>query len=103
MLTENHLTLTGTVVKAAKLSSSPAGLHHCQFSIEHRSEQQEAGFNRQAYCRLQVVASGDWSKQITRDLTEGSNIKVVGFLNRHESRNGLPLLVLHATQIEMIN
>jgi primosomal replication protein N len=27
---------------------------------------------------------------------------VTGFINRHESRNGNPLLVLHAQQIEMI-
>jgi primosomal replication protein N len=103
LLGENHLQITGVVAKPPKLSTSPAGIHHCQFSLDHRSEQVEAGLKRQAYCRIKVVVSGDWSKQLTRDLTEGCNIKVTGFLNRHESHNGLPMLVLHATQIEMIN
>ncbi|WDD98198.1 primosomal replication protein N [Thalassomonas actiniarum] len=100
---ENNLVLVGQVVKTPKLSTSPAGIHHCQFSIEHRSIQNEAGLNRQAFVRMQVVATGEWSQHLTRDLTAGSNIKVSGFINRHESRNGNPLLVLHAQQIEMIN
>jgi len=103
LLAENQLKITGIVVKQPKLETSPAGMHHCQFSIEHKSMQVEDGLNRQAYCRMQVVVSGDWSQQLTRELTEGSNVKVTGFINRHESRNGLPLLILHATQIEMIN
>jgi primosomal replication protein N len=98
----NSLVLVGEVVKAPKFSTSPAGIQHCQFSIEHKSIQQEAGMNRQAFVRIQVVATGELS-QLTRDLTGGSNIKVTGFINRHESRNGNPLLVLHAQQIEMIN
>ena len=102
-MTENNLVLIGQVVKTPKLSSSPAGIYHCQFSIEHRSIQNEAGMNRQAFVRMQVVATGEWSQHLTRDLTAGCNIKVSGFINRHESRNGNPLLVLHAQQIEMIN
>ncbi|MGJ8691104.1 MAG: primosomal replication protein N [Thalassotalea sp.] len=102
-LNENSLVLVGTVVKAAKLSTTPVGLHHCQFSIEHRSMQIEADMSRQAFVRMQVVATGDWSQNLTREITEGCNVKVTGFINRHESRNGNPLLVLHAQKIEMIN
>jgi len=95
--------LVGTVVKQPKTSTSPAGIKHCQFSIDHHSIQNEAGMNRQAFVRIQVVATGELSQHLTRDLTEGCNVKVSGFINRHESRNGNPLLVLHAQQIEMIN
>ncbi|SET64578.1 restart primosome assembly protein PriB [Thalassotalea agarivorans] len=91
------------VVKAAKLHTSPAGIHHCQFSVEHRSTQVEANLNRQAFLRMQVVATGDWSQHLTRELIEGREVKIQGFLNRHESRNGNPILVLHAQHIEMIN
>ncbi len=98
----NCLVLVGEVVKTPKFSTSPAGIEHCQFSIDHKSIQNEAGLNRQAFVRIQVVATGALS-QLTRELIAGSNIKVTGFINRHESRNGNPLLVLHASQIDMIN
>ncbi|GAA6172445.1 primosomal replication protein N [Colwellia sp. KU-HH00111] len=94
--------LVGSVVKPPKQSTSPAGIVHSQFSIDHKSIQNEAGMNRQAFVRIQVVATGEIS-HLTRELVVGSEIKVSGFINRHESRNGNPLLVLHAQQIEMIN
>ena len=101
-LQENNLTLTGSVVKTPKQSTSPAGITHSQFSIDHKSIQNEAGMNRQAFVRIQVVATGELS-HLTRELVVGQNVKVGGFINRHESRNGNPLLVLHAQHIEMIN
>ena len=94
--------LVGEVVKPPKTSTSPAGIQHCQFSMDHKSIQNEAGMNRQAFVRIQVVATGDLS-HLTRELIAGNVIKVTGFINRHESRNGNPLLALHAQQIEMIN
>lgn len=99
----NSLVLVGEVVKQPKISKSPAGIYHCQFSMDHKSIQNEAGMNRQTFVRIQVVATGEFSQNLTRDLIAGCNIKVTGFINRHESRNGNPLLVLHAQQIEMIN
>ncbi|TKB47867.1 primosomal replication protein N [Thalassotalea mangrovi] len=102
-MTDNCLELTGSVVKPPKLSTSPAGIHHCQFVIDHKSTQIEDGLNRNAFVRMQVVATGQWSQSLTRDLTAGCNVKVRGFINRHERRNGNPILVLHAQQIEMIN
>jgi primosomal replication protein N len=94
--------LIGEVVRTPKQSTSPAGISHSQFSIDHKSIQNEAGMNRQAFVRIQVVATGDLS-HFTRELVAGNVIKVTGFINRHESRNGNPLLALHAQQIEMIN
>jgi primosomal replication protein N len=99
---ENNLVLTGSVVKAPKQSTSPAGITHSQFSMDHKSIQNEAGMNRQAFVRIQVVATGELS-HLTRELVAGDNVKVTGFINRHESRNGNPLLVLHSQHIEMIN
>jgi primosomal replication protein N len=99
---ENYLMLTGLVVKPPKQSTSPAGIIHSQFSIDHKSIQNEAGMSRQAFVRIQVVVSGELS-HLTRELVAGNVIKVSGFINRHESRNGNPLLALHAQQIEMIN
>ena len=102
-MTENNLILIGQVFKKPKLSKSPAGIYHCQFSIEHRSIQIEDGLNRNAFVRMQVVATGEWSQKLASELTEGMPIQVSGFINRHETRNGTPLIALHAQQIEMIN
>lgn len=102
-MTENCLELIGSVVKTADLSISPAGIAHIKFAIDHKSIQNEDGLNRQVFLRIQVVATGQWSQSISRELIAGSNVKVKGFINRHESRNGNPILVLHASHIEMIN
>jgi len=99
---ENCLVLVGEVVKKPKISTSPAGIVHCQFSMDHKSIQIEAGMNRQAFVRIQVVSTDKLSQNLTRDLIAGCKIKVTGFINRHESRNGNPLLVLHAQDIELI-
>ncbi|REL28178.1 primosomal replication protein N [Thalassotalea euphylliae] len=98
----NSFVLVGNVVSPLKLSTSPAGVHHCQFSIEHRSIQVEDGLNRQAFVRMKVVATGEWSQRLASELIEGMQIQVTGFINRHESRTGNPVLALHAQQIEMI-
>lgn len=99
----NCFELTGIIVKSPKLTVSPAGISHCQFSLEHRSIQIEADMNKQAYVRIQVLASGQWTQQLTQNLTVGTEVKVSGFLNRHEQTNGLGQLVLHAQQVEKLN
>lgn len=99
---DNCLVLVGEVVKTPKISTSPAGIVHCQFSMDHKSIQVEAGMNRQAFVRIQVVLTGQLSQNLTRDLIAGCKIKVTGFINRHETRNGNSLLVLHAQNIELI-
>ncbi|WP_163885854.1 primosomal replication protein N, partial [Providencia stuartii] len=54
----NRLVLTGTVCKALIRKVSPSGIPHCQFVLEHRSQQQEAGLTRQAWCRMPIIVSG---------------------------------------------
>jgi len=63
----------------------------------------EEGMTRQSFVRMKVVVTGIWSQNLTRDLTVGSKVKVAGFINRHEARNGNSFIALHAQQIEMIN
>jgi len=63
----------------------------------------EAGFSRQAWCRMPVVVSGQQSQALTQRLTVGSQITVQGFVSSHQGRNGLNKLVLHAEQIELID
>lgn len=99
----NQLVITGQVCKSPKFSTSPAGVIHGQFSIEHRSQQQEDGFNRNAYVRIHVVTCGEQQQQLTKHFIVGDEVKVSGFLNRHESKNGQAIIAIHAQQIERLN
>ncbi|WP_341502079.1 primosomal replication protein N [Gallaecimonas sp. GXIMD4217] len=95
--------LTGQLVRAPRRSQSPAGVKHCQFWLEHRSEQVEAEMTRPAYCRIQVVASGDNLNQSTWGLTMGQVVTVTGFLVSHRSKEGNLVPVLHAQRIDLLN
>ncbi|WP_406704837.1 primosomal replication protein N [Sodalis sp.] len=103
MMTANRLMLSGTVCKTPIRKVSPSGIPHCQFVLEHRSVRQEAGFSRQAWCRLPVVVSGKHTLDITRSITVGAQITVQGFISCHQGRNGLSKIVLHAEQIDLID
>jgi len=102
-VTTNRLVLSGTVCKTPIRKVSPSGIPHCQFVLEHRSQQQEAGFNRQAWCRMPVVVSGHQSQVLTHSITVGTQLTVTGFISCHQGRNGLNKVVLHAEQIELID
>ncbi|WP_406703446.1 primosomal replication protein N [Sodalis sp.] len=102
-MTANRLILSGSVCKTPIRKVSPSGIPHCQFVLEHRSMQQEAGFSRQAWCRLSVVVSGKDTLDIIRSITVGTQITVRGFISCHQGRNGLSKIVLHAEQIGLID
>ncbi|XOD69862.1 MAG: primosomal replication protein N [Sodalis sp. (in: enterobacteria)] len=102
-MTVNHLILSGTVYKTPIKKVSPSGIPHCQFILEHFSLQQEAGFSRQAWCRLPVVASGKQILNITRSIKIDTPITVQGFISCHQGRNGLNKIVMHANQIDLID
>lgn len=65
--------------------------------------QVEAGFTRQAWCRMPVIVSGKAHQAITQSITVGTQLKIQGFVCHHQGRNGLNKLVLHAEQIELID
>ena len=99
----NQVVLSGLICKAPKFSESPTGIVHGQFSIEHKSIQQEGEFNRNAYIRIHVVTCGLEQKQLIQNFIVGDAVQVSGFLNRHESNKGTPIIALHAQQIERLN
>ncbi|MGL9733585.1 MAG: primosomal replication protein N [Symbiopectobacterium sp.] len=103
MATSNRLELSGMICKAPVRKVSPSGILQCQFMLEHRSVQEEAGLRRQAWCRIPLIISGRESQAITHSITVGIHIRVQGFICSHQGRNGLNKLVLHAEQIELID
>ena len=102
-MTSNRLVLSGTVCKAPVRKVSPSGIPHCQFVLEHRSVQVEAGFTRQAWCRMPVIISGKAHQAITQSITVGTQLTLEGFISCHQARNGQSRMVLHAEQIELID
>ncbi len=95
----NRIVLCGVIVKGPIHQQSPAGIPHCHFVIEHRSMQEEAGLQRQVYCHMHIVVSGQVSQKFTQHLALGSHIEVGGFLAYQTSRNGGGKYVLHADHI----
>ncbi|QKJ88810.1 Primosomal replication protein N [Paramixta manurensis] len=102
-MTANRLRLSGTVCKTPVRKVSPSGIPHCQFVLEHRSQQEEAGFTRQAWCRMPIIISGADHQVITQHITVGTQLTVEGFISCHQGRNGLSKIVLHAEQIDLID
>ncbi len=98
----NRFSLEGLVSSEPKGYKSPNGIEHCRFWIEHRSEQIEAGFQRQAWCKMPVQISGKTLIQQTQGITVGKQLLVTGFLSSHKQPNGLHQLVLHAEHIEFL-
>ncbi|UIV46589.1 primosomal replication protein N [Escherichia coli] len=98
----NRLVLSGTVCRTPLRKVSPSGIPHCQFVLEHRSVQEEAGFTA-GMVQMPVIVSGHENQAITHSITVGSRITVQGFISCHKAKNGLSKMVLHAEQIELID
>ncbi len=94
--------LTGTVCKTPETRYNPAGIPLTRFSLEHRSRQTEAGLDREAYCRIVVIATGEGLSIKAKALTEGQSVRVAGFIARADSRQGQAKIVLHAQSIQAL-
>ncbi len=101
-MADNWLVLSGVIAGTPKQSVSPAGIPHCHFALEHESEQEEASHRRRAWCRMEVVASGQDLQTQTASLTTAMQVRVSGFVCYRKNASGLGTLVLHAKSIEQI-
>lgn len=99
---QNFMEIEGFIKFDIKFSTSPSGVIHSVFFIEHQSIRQENNLNRKAYCLINVVASGKDINQKVKNLVEGVKVKVCGFLTNKSLVNGSSRLVLHAENIEII-
>lgn len=98
----NRLVLSGMVCRPPIRKQSPSGASHCQFTLQHRSQQREAGCQRQAWCRIPVIISGPQAKTaVANHLTVGSHVQVLGFLSNSQGVRGLSRLVLHAESVQL--
>lgn len=103
MSINNRLSLSGVVNHHPKRITSPNGIEHCQFLLEHRSVRQEAGVNRQVWCKIPVQLSGRDLIAKSQSITVGVKLLITGFLVSQKGFNQLSQLVLHAEHIEFID
>lgn len=97
---DNRLVIAGNVARTPETRYSPGGVPIGRFTLNHQSEQSEAGMQRQVVCEVSVVAAGEALQGTVRRLQEGAGVRVQGFLGRAHSRRD-DRLVLHAQQIEL--
>jgi len=95
--------LAGHVASKPATRVSPAGIPITRFTLEHRSEQQEAGQQREARCRIEVVAAGKTMQGPVAQLVEADAVRVRGFLSNAGYRSGETRLALHAQDIERLD
>lgn len=97
---DNELVLSGQLLKAAELRTTPAGIPIARFVLAHRSRREEAGQMRDVECRIVVVASGASLAKAIDGQAAGSWFKVRGFLSRAGYRAPDMRIELHALEIQ---
>ena len=95
----NHLVISGTLIKTPEVRQTPAGVSIARCVIDHQSVQEEAGFEQEARCRIVLLAAGESLARKAGSLKTGDTVKAAGFITRASIR-GEHRLVLHASSIE---
>jgi primosomal replication protein N len=92
----NQIVVDGKIIAIDALRFTPAGIPALNFSLGHKSRQEEADTWREVECEIAVLALGEVARQAS--LQVGDSLLVNGFLAK-KSRNSTTL-VLHANKIE---
>ena len=95
----NQTIICGEIIKLGVLRYTPAGIAVIEFTVNHVSQQIEAGVARQIICEILTVALGQLALNIA-GLKVNSKVKLTGFLNRKNRMN--QQLVLHANHVVLI-
>jgi primosomal replication protein N len=98
-LTLNRVEIEGLVVHSDSLRHTPGGLPSLQLRLRHASEQTEADRPRRVECELEALAFGKPAQQLA-GLTVGTQIRLIGFLERKGARDPWP--IMHVTEYELI-
>jgi len=93
---ENRVVLTACIAEAQPLRYTPAGLPALDLKLEHGSQQQEAGAQREVKAVVKAIAFGALAERLARQAL-GSLWIFRGFLAT--SRNGKGL-VFHIQDIQ---
>lgn len=91
------MVLSGNLLTLGSLRHTPAGVPVIEFSIAHRSRQEEAGGVRQVECEMACVALGS-PAGIVRAAGMNARLTVTGFLAAKSVKSRVP--VLHVNTVE---
>ena len=94
----NKVLIDGIVSRPPVTRYSPAGIPISRFTLEHGSQQLEAGRDRRVHCLIPVVAAGEELAGAVAKLGGDHLVRVEGFLSRSGYRRE-DELVLHAKRI----
>ena len=95
----NLLVIQGALIHKETLRYTPAGIPLLSLTLQHASEQLEAGLMRKVECEVNAVAMGELALK-TQNIEPGTPVDVSGFLARRSLRS--TQLVLHINTIERI-
>ena len=91
--------MQGALIHKETLRYTPAGIPLLSLTLQHASEQLEAGLMRKVECEVNAVAMGELALK-TQNMEPGTPVDVSGFLARRSLRS--TQLVLHINTIERI-
>ena len=95
----NLLVMQGALIHKETLRYTPAGIPLLSLTLQHASEQLEAGLMRKVECEVNAVAMGELALK-TQNMEPGTPVDVRGFLARRSLRS--TQLVLRINTIERI-
>ena len=97
----NRFTFDATLAAREALRHTPAGIPAIECTLEHRSQQHEAGLERRVECEMHAVAFGDVALALGR-CAIGSPLRCEGFIaRRYRTGTSLTLHVTRFGQIDM--
>ena len=91
--------MQGALIHKEALRYTPAGIPLLGLTLQHASEQIEAGLKRRIECEVNAIALGDVALE-AQQIAPGTSVGVRGFLARRSLRS--TQLVLHIDTIERI-
>ncbi|QNN56281.1 primosomal replication protein N [Diaphorobacter ruginosibacter] len=92
----NQIALTACIAEVQSLRYTPAGLPALDLRLEHESQQQEAGIQRQVKVAIKAVAFGTLAERLARQAL-GSSWMFQGFLASPRNGKGV---VFHIQDIQ---
>ena len=93
----NQLSFNGTIAEISELRYTPVGIPVVELQLDHSSEVEEAGVNRQLDFTMPAVALGDIALQLA-NTPLGARVQIQGFIA--PLRRSSVRMVLHIQHVQ---